>query len=84
LYDSVRGVRSDEPGKQFALASDTELCVKVKITQLLLDRRNVSMAFGYQSDVYALEQHGVAKEFQFDRVRERAVRSAYVPGDDPG
>jgi hypothetical protein len=42
------------------------------------------MALGYEGDVYALKQHGVAEKFQFDRVRERAVCSAHVPGDDPG
>jgi hypothetical protein len=42
------------------------------------------MALGDEGDVYALEQHSVAEEFQFDGVRKRAVRAAYVPGDDPG
>jgi hypothetical protein len=41
------------------------------------------MALGYESNVYVLKQHGVTKKFQFDRVRERAVCPAYVPGDDP-
>jgi hypothetical protein len=74
----------NEPSDQLALTANAELRVKVKLAQDSFDRCNVSVALGDEGDVYALKQHGVAKEFQFDRVRKRAVRSAYVPGDDPG
>jgi hypothetical protein len=41
------------------------------------------MALCYESDVNALEQHGVAEEVQFDRVSEGAVGAADVPSEDP-
>jgi hypothetical protein len=56
--------------------------VEVKFAQLSFDRCNVGVAFGDEGDVYALEQHGVAEKAQLDRVRERAVGAADVPGDD--